>query len=130
MLTNATHEIFVQKWIESDNKSEAYRLAYPVKTKKWKDVTVHKRASELSLSRDVLGRYNELKKESQDSHGITVDSLIKELEEIKLLAMGADTPQSSAAVTAVMSKAKLVGLDINRSVTVELSHEEWLGQLK
>lgn len=130
MLTNATHEIFVQKWIESDNKSEAYRLAYPVKTKKWKDVTIHKRASELSLNRDVLGRYNEMKKESQDSHGITVDSLIKELEEIKLLAMGADTPQSSAAVTAVMSKAKLVGLDINRSVTVELSHEEWLGQLK
>ena len=130
MLENATHEIFVQKWIESDNKSEAYRLAYPVKTKKWKDVTIHKRASELSLNRDVLGRYEEMKKEAADDHGVTISTLLKELDEARAAALGCESPQSSAAVSATMSKAKLVGLDINRTVTVEMSHEEWLSSLE
>lgn len=44
-------------------------------------------------------------------HRITVDDLLSELEEARQLAMTADTPQSSAAVTATMGKAKLLGLD-------------------
>jgi phage terminase small subunit len=42
---------------------------------------------------------------------ITVESLIAELDEIKQIAISAETPQCSAAVNAVMSKAKLAGLD-------------------
>lgn len=130
MLKNATHELFVQKWHETDNKSEAYRLAYPVKTKRWKAVTIHKRASELSLNGDVMGRYEELKKETAADHGVTIALLLKELDEAKKAALSAETPQSSAAVSAIMSKAKLVGLDINRNVTVEMSHEQWLDSLE
>ena len=42
---------------------------------------------------------------------ITVESLIEELHEIKLVALGAETPQCGAAVAAVLGKAKLAGLD-------------------
>ena len=123
VLENGKHELFAQKWHETENKSEAYRYAFPENAEKWKDDTIHKRASELSLKGEVTGRYNELKQETADNHGITIDSLLLELETIKVLAMGAETPQCSAAVSSVMSKAKLVGLDV---VKVEVSAKETL----
>jgi len=42
---------------------------------------------------------------------ITVDSLIAELEEARVIALGLDNPQTSAAINATMGKAKLTGLD-------------------
>jgi len=122
VLENGKHELFAQKWHETENKSEAYRYSHP-KSADWKDATVHSRASELSKDGKVLGRYQELKQETADNHGITVDTLLLELETIKVLAMGAETPQCSAAVSSVMSKAKLVGLDV---VKVEVSAKETL----
>ena len=122
ILENAKHEAFSQKWHELENKSEAYRLSHPASSK-WKEATINKRASELSLTREVTGRYNELKAESASKHGITIDSLLEELAAIKEVAMGADVPQCSAAVSSVMSKAKLVGLDI---VKIEISSSEIL----
>ena len=121
-LEKAKHEMFVQKWHELDNKSEAYRLAFP-SAARWKEKTINNRACELSKVREVLGRYNELQEESGKRHGITVDSLLKELNEIKEVAMSLETPQCSAAVSSVMSKAKLTGHDILR---VEVSHKEEL----
>ncbi len=44
-------------------------------------------------------------------HGITVSGLLKELEEARTIALSCETPQTSAAVSATMSKAKLAGLD-------------------
>ena len=44
-------------------------------------------------------------------HGITVSGLLKELEEARTIALACETPQTSAAVSATMSKAKLAGLD-------------------
>lgn len=44
-------------------------------------------------------------------HGITIDGLLKELEEARTIALSCETPQTSAAVSATMSKAKLAGLD-------------------
>ena len=44
-------------------------------------------------------------------HGITVSGLLKELEEARTIALTCETPQTSAAVSATMSKAKLAGLD-------------------
>ena len=45
------------------------------------------------------------------THGITVESLIKELEEARGIALGLESPQVSAAINATMGKAKLTGLD-------------------
>lgn len=129
VLENGQHELFAQKWHETENKSEAFRYAFPAQAKKWKDDTIHKRASELSLKGEVTGRYNELKEETAKNHGITVDSLLLELESIKVLAMGAETPQCSAAVSSVMNKAKLVGLDItrveNKVIVEDKSELDW-----
>ena len=110
ILSDQKKEAFAQKWHETGNKSEAYRHSHP-RSKKWKDETVHNKGYALSKDGEVLARYEELQQESADNHGITVNTLINELEEARQAALTAETPQSSAAVTATMGKAKLCGLD-------------------
>ena len=121
-LKKAKHELFAQKWHELDNKTEAYRLSHPASLR-WKEATVNNKASALSKVGEVLARYNELQEQTGKRHGITVDSLLAELNEIKAVAMSLETPQCSAAVSSVMSKAKLTGHDILR---VEISSKEEL----
>jgi len=130
VLENGKHELFAQKWHETGNKSEAYRYAFP-KSLKWKDETVHNHASKTSKIGEVHARYEELKKETADNHGITIAGLLTELNEARAIALEAETPQSSAAITATMNKAKLVGLDVTKIehsgavATVELSKEDY-----
>ena len=110
VLENSKHEQFCQVWLETGNKSEAYRKSHP-NSLKWKDETVHNKASALSKKGEVLARYDQLQEDTVKAHGITIESLLKELDEARGVALTADTPQSSAAITATMNKAKLVGLD-------------------
>lgn len=117
ILKNGKHELFAQKWHETDNKTEAYRCAYP-RSLKWKPETVNSRASTLSKSDKVLERYKELQEETRKSHGVTIESLLAELKENRDIALGAETPQVGAANAATMGKAKLVGLDV-----VKVEHE-------
>ena len=112
-LKDPKKEKFTQLWHQGNKKAEAYRQSHPA-CKRWKAETVHKRASELSLTREVQGRYEELQEEAGAIHGITVKSLLKELEEARESALHAETPQSSAAVSASMAKAKLCGFDVNK----------------
>lgn len=101
---------FARKVVELDgNQSAAYRAVY--NCEKMKPETVTKRASELMRDRDVAGMIEQLQKRAAKRHDCTVDSLVAELEEIKQVALSAETPQTSAAVSAVMGKAKLCGLD-------------------
>ena len=44
-------------------------------------------------------------------HRVTADSLMLELEEARVIALGLESPQTSAAISATMGKAKLAGLD-------------------
>jgi hypothetical protein len=110
VLENSKHEQFCQVWLETGNKSEAYRKSHP-NSLKWKDDTVHNKASALSRQAQVLARYEQLQDDAVKAHGITIESLLVELETARQAALTSDTPQSSAAITATMSKAKLVGLD-------------------
>jgi hypothetical protein len=110
MLENQKHEAFCLLWHELGNKSEAYRKSHP-RSLKWKDETVHNKASALSKRGEVAARFEQLQEQSVKEHGITIASLLKELEDARSIALTAETPQSSAAVSATMSKAKLVGLD-------------------
>ena len=112
-LENSKHEQFCQVWLETGNKSEAYRKSH-ANSLKWKDETVHNKASALSKRGEVLARYKQLQENTVKAHGVTIESLIAELNEARKVALGADTPQSSAAITATMSKAKLVGLDVHK----------------
>lgn len=102
-------EAFCQAYIETGNASEAYRMAYQAEGMKPEVVNV--KAAELLKNGKVSVRVDELKEEHRNRHNLTVDDLIRELEEARQAALGADTPQSSAAVGATMGKAKLLGLD-------------------
>ena len=102
-------EAFCQAYIETGNASEAYRTAYAAD--KMKPEAIHVKASKLLDNAKVALRVSELQGEIKQRHNVTVDSLIAELEEARQAALGAETPQSSAAVAATLGKAKLTGLD-------------------
>lgn len=68
-------------------------------------------ASRLWRSPVIMEYVEKLREEMRERFMITVESLIEELQEIKLVALGAETPQCGAAVAAVLGKAKLAGLD-------------------
>lgn len=119
MLENTKHEKFCQVWFECGNKSEAYRQSHP-NAARWKDVTVHNKASALSKQGEISARLDELRENSLKAHGVTIQSLIKELDEARALAMTTETPQTSSAISATMNKAKLVGLDKN---TLEVTNK-------
>lgn len=116
-------EKFCKALIETGNQSEAYRRAY--NTERMKPESVARKASELMKNVHVAARLDELRKRAAKRHDCTVDSLVAELEEIKQVALAAETPQTSAAVSAVMGKAKLCGLDkqvVEHTGGVELAH--------
>lgn len=68
-------------------------------------------ASRLWASPAMQEYAEEVRAEMRERFMITVESLIEELQEIKLVALGQATPQCGAAVAAVLGKAKLAGLD-------------------
>jgi phage terminase small subunit len=49
--------------------------------------------------------------ELRKSTKLTAEKLVQELEEVRVAALSCETPQCSAAVSSIMGKAKLVGLD-------------------
>lgn len=102
-------EKFCQKVVELSNNSEAYREAYD--TSRMKDHTVHRSAKELMSNPKIAARLEELREELRERYRLTVDDLIGELEEARQIALSAMTPQTSAAVSSTMGKAKLLGLD-------------------
>lgn len=102
-------EAFCRAYIETGNASEAYRTAYNAEN--MNVASVNKAAQKLLENPQIAPRLQELRAPIIQKHNITVDSLIAELEEARMAALTAETPQSSAAVSATMSKAKLVGLD-------------------
>lgn len=102
-------EKFCRAFVETGNASESYRRAY--NTEKMSPTTVNRKASELLDNGSITARLEQLRQVHAKRHNVTVDSLVAELEEIKQIALAAETPQTSAAVSAVMGKAKLTGLD-------------------
>ena len=74
-------------------------------------ITVTKRASELLARGDIAGMVKTIKDKIAAKNLVTVESLVHELEEARIAALTAESPQSAAAVSATMGKAKLMGLD-------------------
>lgn len=110
MALTQAQENFAAAYVETGNASEAYRRAYP-KSLKWQHASVNVKASAALASDKISARVAELKAAASKRNSVTVDSLIAELEEARAIALQADTPQTSAAVSATMGKAKLCGLD-------------------
>lgn len=123
-------EKFCQVFVEINNASEAYRQSYD--TSEMMDKTVWEAASRLQGNSKVASRINELRAEHKERHNVTVDSITRELEEARVMAM--EEKQASAATGASMGKAKLHGLITDKTdnktmvktqiITTELTLEE------
>ena len=107
MALTIKQEKFCMVYIETGNASEAYRKAYNCEN--MKEATINNKAYELLKKGDITARLGELRDKHAERHNITVSDLIKELEEIKTVALSAMIPQCSAAISATMGKAKLLG---------------------
>ena len=106
MLT-AKQEKFCLIYVETGNATYAYKQAYD--TSSMTDKTVNEKAS-LNLKKGkIRARIKELREDAAKDHKITVDSLIQELEDHRVIAVGLDNPQLTAANNATMGKAKLLG---------------------
>ena len=101
-------ELFAQAYIETGNASEAYKRAYNTQANA---NTISRKASQLLKHPEVIKLLAELKADARQRHKLTIDDILQELEDARQKALSAETPQCSAAVTATMSKAKLLGLD-------------------
>jgi len=100
-------EKFCMVYIETGNASEAYRQSY--NCSKTKPESINRLAFDLLQNIKITSRIDELRAKHAERHNITVNDLIKELEEARKAALSAMVVQSSASVAATMSKAKLLG---------------------
>jgi phage terminase small subunit len=127
MTLTIKQEKFCMVYIETGNASEAYRQAYNAEN--MKEASINVNASKLLTDAKISLRVKELKSGHVKRHELTVNDLVKELEEARKAALGAENPQSSAAVAATMGKAKLLGLvvdktDIKLTSAKELTNEQ------
>lgn len=110
-------ENFCLNYIETGNATEAYRVSY--NTSKMKPETINRTAKETMDNPNIAARIAELRKpiiqKVLKKYEITVDDLVRELEQNRQAALTAPVAQSSAAVAATMGKAKLLGLIVDKS---------------
>lgn len=99
-------ELFAQAYLETSNASEAYKRAYNTQANA---NTVNRKASQLLKHPEVIKLLADLQAIHRQRHTITIDDILQELEQSRLLAL--ENIQCSAAISATMGKAKLLGLD-------------------
>ena len=107
MALTPKQENFCLAYLETGNASEAYRRAYDIGT--MKPESVNRKAKELLDNVKITARLTQLRAPIIAKAQLTVEDLLRELEEARRLAI--DTEQPSPAVSATMGKAKLLGLD-------------------
>jgi len=103
-------EKFARKYIELGNASEAYRQSHDAENMGNDSIKVE--ASRLLKNPNIALTVVLLREEHADKHAVTVESLTRELEEARSMAI--IEKQNSAAVSATMGKAKLHGLDAQK----------------
>lgn len=110
MTLNARQERFINAIVEGKPASEAYRLAG------YKSVGGNgseANASRLIRNDNVAFRLSELRAEAAKRNEITVDLILRELEEARIGAL--TEGQFSAAVAASLGRAKIAGLIVDRA---------------
>lgn len=100
-------ENFCLAYVETGNASEAYRRSYDVENTSPSVINVH--ASTLLKNDKIADRISILRSSVMQRHKITVDDLLKELEEARMMAI--KTEKAGPMAQATMGKAKLLGLD-------------------
>jgi phage terminase small subunit len=113
MALTPKQEAFALAYVETGNASEAYRRAYNAGN--MKPETVNRRAKESLKHGPIAARIKELQAATFERHEITVDDILRELEEARTMAATLERPQVSAMVAASMGKAKILGFEVNRT---------------
>ena len=100
---------FARLYVETGNATEAYRQAYD---HNGNDATACRGAHDV-LHRPAVEAYvGDLQAEHRERHKVTVDQLTDQLEKARQVAM--DNRNAAAAVQAIMGKAKLHGLLVDK----------------
>lgn len=100
-LKNARHEVYAQGMASGKTASEALRDA---------GYTDPRNSTRLTKNNEIASRIDELRNRAAIKVDVTIESLAKELEEARSIAV--KEKQTSAAVQATMGKAKLFGLGV------------------
>ena len=108
MALTIKQEKFCMVYVETGNASEAYRQAYNAGN--MKEASINVNASKLLTDAKIALRIKELKSGHTKRHELTIDDLVKQLEEARQVALALENPQCSAAISATMGTAKLLGL--------------------
>lgn len=104
MALNAKQERFCQEYLVDLNATQAaIRAGYSSKT-------ARSVGNENLTKPDISSRIAELQAEVQKRCGITREAILRELEEARKAALASETVQASAAASATVHKAKLLGL--------------------
>ena len=102
---------FVDVYLQTGFSSEAYRQAYS--TEGWTDNAVYVAGSKMLDNPKVAGEISRRRSQEANKVSVTVESIIAELDEIKARAMESEKGVS-AAVSAVLGKAKLLGFMVDK----------------
>ena len=108
---------FVRLYVETGNATEAYRQAYD---HNGNDATACRGAHDVLHRQTVAAYVRDLQAGHQERHKVTVDGLTWELEKARQVAM--DNRNAAAAVQAIMGKAKLHGLLVDKQEINERPH--------
>ena len=108
MALTIKQEKFCMVYVETGNASEAYRQAYNCEN--MKEATINRNAKMMIDDNKISTRVKELKSGHTKRHELTIDDLVKQLEEARQVALTLENPQCSAAISATMGTAKLLGL--------------------
>ena len=120
-------ERFCMVYVETGNASEAYRQSYNAEN--MKEASINVNACKLLADAKITLRVKELKSGHTKRHELTIDDLVKQLEEARQVALALENPQCGAAISATMGTAKLLGLvvdktDIKLTNAKELTNEQ------
>lgn len=107
----AKQQAFARAFVEKGSGAAAYREAYDV-SPDIKPETVWSEASRLLADPKVSARVIELQEAAAERTLVTVESITAELDEARDLAR--DEKQSAAMTTAILGKAKVNGLLVER----------------
>lgn len=110
-LTNAKHELFAQEIAKGRTLEEAYALAGYARSRS--------NSSVLRANQSISDRIAEIQRAATREVIVTVESLIREADEIQQLAIASG--QLSAANGAMTIKAKMAGLWVDKTDNTNLN---------
>lgn len=127
------------------SQAEAYRQAFPL-SRKWKDKTVHEKASRLAAEDKVQARIQELRGKAAEANEVTIERIVAEVVKIafanqrdlmrwgpngvKLLDSEELTDEQAAAVSEVAETFSATGGSLKLKTHDKLGALRFLAELK